>query len=132
MREILFRGKRISNGEWVHGGIVKSFHPNFPTESEVAFFAQRPNAYAICVNNKDYFVKQGTIGQFTGMKDKRGNKIYEGDIVFDDRYSCNMQVIYSEGTAQFLLFREDTTYGGLIPWCVIVGNIYDTPEKMNE
>ena len=132
MREIIFRGKRISNGEWVHGGIVKTFHPNFPVESEIAFFAQRPNAYAICVNNKDCFVGQGTIGQFTGMKDKRGSKIYEGDIVFDDRYSCNMQVIYSEETAQFLLYREDTTYGELSSWCVIVGNIYDTPEKINE
>ena len=132
MREILFRGKRISDGSWIHGGIVKAFHPNFPVESEIAFFAGRPNAYAIRVNNKDYFVEQETRGQYTGMKNKRGGKIYEGDIVFDDRYSCNMQAMYSEETAQFLLYRKDAMYGELNSLCVIVGNIYDTPEKMDE
>ena len=43
MREILFRGKRFSNGEWVIGGIMKTFHPNYDCENEEEFLSQSPN-----------------------------------------------------------------------------------------
>lgn len=70
MREIKFRGKRISNGSWVYGGIYKTFHPNYDSD-----------CYAICADGRDYFVEQNTIGQFTGLYDKYDKKIFTGDIV---------------------------------------------------
>ena len=88
MREILFRGKLADNGEWVEGFM---YLQHFPLEF-------RDDFYIRCYDT-DYLVIPETVGQFTGLTDRNGKKIFEGDIVryntYDD-FDCQSVVKFGE------------------------------------
>ena len=119
MREILFRGKRVDNGEWVYGDLTHSVYKIGDTcvgkyGSEIGM----------------HQVYQYTVGQFTGQTDKNGEKIFEGDIVKAVNMGKLTVISYQSGS--FGLCREDTYYADLGEYekrqIQVIGNIYDDQE----
>lgn len=133
MREILFRGKRLDNGEWVKGFITAACDC-----AGRLYFIEQP-AQDLDDRNHSYEVDFTTVGQYTGMLDKNGIKIFEGDIlkfVNDDSKTSYYDVAYSETDCRWII-REN----GSVPddlddfvnkYMSVVGNVYDNPELLKE
>lgn len=149
MREILFRGKRVDNGEWVEGDIHKN------TEFSKAHI--HPSGERVM----NFEIIPETVGQYTGLTDKNGRKIFEGDIFkFDDEVwescytSCGTEydsfevenygvVGFDEDMARFdfikYKFNENSVEADLhenhivdfsefVSELEVIGNIHDNPE----
>lgn len=126
MREILFRGKQTDNKKWV-------------VDNSVLFFKNSTKIYGALNEWLEVEVIPETVGQYTGLTDKNGTKIFEGDIVkcisrFDVK---NMVVIFE--TAEFHLV-DCQRYKNYTECCgykyfgaletEVIGNIYDNPELL--
>ena len=124
-REILFRGKR-KNGQWVYGSLVVSENINPAIYYEVG---------KGLVKQLDWcYVNSDSIGQYTGLTDKEGNKIFEGDVVIIGE-KLKTKVIYYDGAfrmqSEFSPTPIDTTEMGYMmrEFSVrVIGNVHDNPE----
>ena len=140
MREILFRGKRIDSGEWVYGNLnygtieIKSIKDSY----YISDFDVNP------WDKKFYPVIPESVGQFTGLTDKNGKKIFEGDIIkivpdydYSDDYSISKVYSYNgvfcvdyhgdDFYSTALGFLDDYLFDGDFE---VIGNIHDNPELL--
>lgn len=160
MREILFRGKRKDNGEWICGGLI--CHLEFEKFYIVNESIKQDNATGCFI---DYYfeVDPETVGQYTGLKDKNGKMIFEGDIIrYADyyEYKCYLESLeYPEEYEDFSfenlwtvdevvyaikidypafdLNKHDFECNGLAElkcsdqyYYEVIGNIHDNPELL--
>ena len=122
MREILFRGKRTDNGKWVIGMLCQ-YHEGVKAVIADNHFGTFEGASEV------YVVIPETVGQFTGLTDKNGKRIFEGDVVrlyFVDTTEIG-EIIWDEEWCKVAFLSEDGgKYGvdGTVEFEVI-GNIHD-------
>ena len=138
MREILFRGKRIDNCEWVEGAFLNDRDGAFyisPAVSDIS--------YGDCGNRRRigcwYKVYPSTVGQYTGLKDKNGKRIFEGDIVKTDKFSePNKQYIIKYDLQFGAFIGQDrynvyfVTFDGDSGEFEVIGNVHDNPELLEK
>lgn len=145
MREILFRGKRFDNGEWETGSLLIE---RMSTSDQQVLIADKMTGYPTLVLPE-------TVGQYTGLTDKNGKKIFEGDILresakngwekknfvgfevfWHDNDSCDRHIGWQMNRLHFygslsgadiypIAFRPEWTRR-----MEVIGNIYDNPELM--
>lgn len=139
MREIEFRGKSKRTGEWVYGtGVVQIEENTYDTNKWEIVQNVNYDELDYCIPSYETEeIDTNTLGQYTGLKDKNGKKIFEGDIV-DVTRPCIWEigiVIFKDGC--FFIKVKET----LLPLyeCEInnyklevIGNIYDNPELLKE
>ena len=142
MRPIIFRGKRVDNGEWVYGFYVKAeyhWHEH-----------GRHKDWLICsaCANGGWFVIHGrypvdaeTVGQYTGLTDKNGKKIFEGDILqgtITSRWNkavIRCEVVYSKDGFISLEKTRNSDWEHKVRFSKdieVIGNIHDNPELLKE
>ena len=145
VRDILFRGKRIDNGEWAFGAYYNQ---------EFFYGVAERKPYIItsneCLQNDialEYTeVIKETVSQYTSLTDKNGKSIFEGDVVIYDNSPYNA---YCEPIRGVIAWRNGSLCFKYKPWssvmyralcsddffaakCEIIGNIHDNPELLED
>ena len=141
MREILFKAKRIDNGEWIEGNLL-----NLDSDSGYCYIVPTYETASTLpikslILDRMKLVDPETLCQFTGLYDKNGKKIWENDIVFvTDKNGCSGQIStgfgdvifiegmwYINGRVQEVLYDINKVFQ-----IEVIGNIFDNPELINE
>lgn len=135
MREILFKAKRICDGKWVEGYYLRDqYHIG---GKDIIFYRKDSDWFTIYTD----IIDPETLCQFTGLTDKRGNKIWENDILMahlDDLYPEDTTYETIEwGVAGWVAHEANSIDGQYLDeidleYFEVVGNIFDNPELLQE
>lgn len=134
MREILFRAKRLDNGEWIEGCYLKSpceytgFLKDFIS---VATYDEENE----CGSELIYKVDPETVCQYTGMTDKNGSKVWENDIIqmfYRDGETNVGTIRYTDECVRFQYYEGNIIGYGIDMTCdmEVIGNVFDNPELL--
>ena len=125
IREVIFRGKRTDNGEWIEGSLLG------------IDWCDKPSTYSIAPNTPVsvfYSVLPETVGQYTGLTDKNGVRIFEGDIIQSLESSVTGLVQWFPEHSAFMVWCKSANEVGFLYECAdiikIIGNIHDNPELL--
>lgn len=151
MREILFKAKRIDNGEWVIGNLIYSEDAEEGWEAIImplfdSNMFTKGGAKGNLGFENWYRVDKDTICQYTGLTDKNGNKIWENDVIktkcgnvrviysaepspYENNFSVGFEVLFNN-TTDNENYRRDVGYWACYRGFGVIGNIFDNPELL--
>lgn len=123
-REIKFRGKRLDNGEWAYGSLLQEQINGATCECIII-----DHIYA----RERKQIKVGTCGQYTGLQDRGGKEIFEGDIIRMDFDTRSTTEIVDFRGGRFVTVDSERPYRDealvvFVKYATIIGNIHDNPE----
>lgn len=133
MREILFRGKLTDDGKWVEGYYCPCIFGRFPSSPAIISKEDMDNGYW-----HPEKIIPSTVGQYTGLTDKNGTKIFEGDVLeFSDRLvEVFWHAFLGQWDCRFIKFTNKENgidNMSTVNWswkAKVIGNIHDNPELM--
>lgn len=125
MRQIKFRGKRVDNGKWVYGNLVNC------SDCIYIVYEAFADDYRWGFENVFIPIDHATVGQFTGLIDKNGKEIWEGDVAIDKR-ERKVKVVWVDEYACFALETIDDIVKGEYNFSIsdtaqVIGNLHDNP-----
>lgn len=151
MRTIKFRGKRHYDGEWVYGYPLMVDTEKYKSVNIVTFHEAYPDTLAKVTTSVDF----NTLGQFTGLNDRNGEEIYEGDILLWTRKNVHIEgrplqdfshkcIVYYDNDKCAFQFRCKLRCGACVGYLdfdddradesfvEVIGNIYDNQDMIEE
>ena len=130
MRDILFRGKRLDNGEWVYGFYCHVPRGRLDRDEHLIQTVKKSGKMGML-----HCVDPSTVGQYTGLMDKNGKRIWEGNVITVDREVGCFEIKFNENTAMFVMdgdaIRASFNIFGTDE-VEVMGNIHDNPELLEE
>ena len=129
MREILFRGKRLQGGNWVEGYFFKSDINKEERESGKATLIFTPDCDTFIMVpecHDSFMVVSDTVGQYTGLRDKNGKRIFEGDLL-SLRTGRPHVVRFEDGAFVFENTAIPMRFANKLE---VIGNVHDNPELL--
>lgn len=149
MREILFKAKRIDNGEWVEGFYYKMAETTYcfaedyernPVPEHHYILQERMTDWGLPNQMVQIEVVPETLCQFTGLCDKNGKRIWKNDVVWlvCDGKEHIYQIVWDNSELDFKATKGEENYGTHYEYLLcceeieVIGNIFDNPELLQE